>query len=84
MQLFEFLLTIVGSAKLVKVSLDNFKLVGSPYYFLPLLFGSKNWFLQVIASNVRELVYHTIAFLQMTEQQVIIFSICTFSFLCCK
>ncbi|KAL5826158.1 hypothetical protein ACOSQ4_017955 [Xanthoceras sorbifolium] len=41
-QLFEFLLTIVGSAKLVKV----------------------------ISSNVKELVYHTIAFLQMTEQQV--------------
>ncbi|KAJ0037329.1 hypothetical protein Pint_23386 [Pistacia integerrima] len=41
-QLFEFLLTIVGSAKLVKV----------------------------VVSNVRELVYHTIAFLQMTEQQV--------------
>ncbi|XP_006484371.1 uncharacterized protein LOC102610802 isoform X1 [Citrus sinensis] len=46
-QLFEFLLTIVGSAKLVKV----------------------------IASNVRELVYHTIAFLQMTEQQIHIWSI---------
>ncbi|KAH9772089.1 Importin N-terminal domain-containing protein [Citrus sinensis] len=44
-QLFEFLLTIVGSAKLV------------------------------IASNVRELVYHTIAFLQMTEQQIHIWSI---------
>ncbi|XP_044490398.1 importin-9 isoform X2 [Mangifera indica] len=41
-QLFECLLTIVGSVKLVKV----------------------------VASNVRELVYHTIAFLQMTEQQV--------------
>ncbi|XP_031273674.1 importin-9 [Pistacia vera] len=41
-QLFEFLLTIVGSAKLVKV----------------------------VVSNVRELVYHAIAFLQMTEQQV--------------
>lgn len=46
-QLFEFLLTIVGSAKLVKV----------------------------IASNVRELVYHTIAFLQMTEQQIHFWSI---------
>lgn len=46
-QLFEFLLTIMGSAKLVKV----------------------------IASNFRELAYHTIAFLQMTEQQVHIWSI---------
>ncbi|KAM7468419.1 hypothetical protein LguiB_015981 [Lonicera macranthoides] len=41
-QLFEFLLTIVGSAKFVKV------------------FGN----------NVKELVYYTIAFLQITEQQV--------------
>ncbi|XP_041010366.1 importin-9 isoform X1 [Juglans microcarpa x Juglans regia] len=41
-QMFEFLLTIVGSAKLVKV----------------------------VANSVNEVVYHTIAFLQMTEQQV--------------
>ncbi|XP_034199344.1 importin-9 isoform X1 [Prunus dulcis] len=41
-QLFEFLLTIVGSAKLVKV----------------------------IMNNVEELTYYTIAFLQITEQQV--------------
>ncbi|CAL5421468.1 unnamed protein product [Camellia sinensis] len=41
-QLFEFLLTIVGSAKLVKV----------------------------VANNIKELAYYTIAFLQMTEQQV--------------
>ncbi|XP_057962818.1 uncharacterized protein LOC131154215 [Malania oleifera] len=41
-QLFEFLLTIVGSTKLVKV----------------------------VANNVKELVYYTIGFLQMTEQQV--------------
>ncbi|XP_050275900.1 uncharacterized protein LOC126717941 isoform X1 [Quercus robur] len=41
-QLFEFLLTIVGSAKLAKV----------------------------VANNITELVYYTIAFLQMTEQQV--------------
>ncbi|CAK9157331.1 unnamed protein product [Ilex paraguariensis] len=41
-QLFEFLLTIVGSTKFVKV----------------------------VANNVKELVYYTIAFLQMTEQQV--------------
>ncbi|KAK1551997.1 hypothetical protein Q3G72_008654 [Acer saccharum] len=46
-QLFEFLLTIVGNAKLVKV----------------------------ISSNIKELVYHTIAFLQMTEQQVHTWSI---------
>lgn len=32
MQLFEFLLTIVGSAKLVKVSLDNFKLVAITFF----------------------------------------------------
>ncbi|CAL5350037.1 unnamed protein product [Camellia sinensis] len=41
-QLFEFLLIIVGSAKLVKV----------------------------VANNIKELAYYTIAFLQMTEQQV--------------
>ncbi|EXB44967.1 hypothetical protein L484_026556 [Morus notabilis] len=41
-QLFEFLLTIVGSAK----------------------------FAQVVMSNIKELVYYTIAFLQITEQQV--------------
>ncbi|KAJ6689762.1 hypothetical protein OIU85_006109 [Salix viminalis] len=41
-QLFEFLMTIVGSAKLMKV----FK------------------------NNIKELAYYTIAFLQMTEQQV--------------
>ncbi|XP_059445702.1 uncharacterized protein LOC132177414 isoform X1 [Corylus avellana] len=41
-QLFEFLLTIMSTAKLVKV----------------------------IADNVKELVYYTIAFLQITEQQV--------------
>ncbi|XP_048228952.1 importin-9 isoform X4 [Ricinus communis] len=41
-QLFEFLLTIVGSAKLMKV----------------------------IWNNVKELVYYTIAFLQITEKQV--------------
>ncbi|PSR91229.1 Importin-9 like [Actinidia chinensis var. chinensis] len=41
-QLFEFLLTIVGSSKLVKV----------------------------VANNIQELAYYTIAFLQMTEQQV--------------
>lgn len=41
-QLFEFLLTIMGSAKLAKV----------------------------VANNIKELVYYTIAFLQMTEQQV--------------
>ncbi|TXG56751.1 hypothetical protein EZV62_018064 [Acer yangbiense] len=46
-QLFEFLLTIVGNAMLVKV----------------------------ISSNIKELVYHTIAFLQMTEQQVHTWSI---------
>uniref|UniRef100_A0A7N2L7I8 ARM repeat superfamily protein n=1 Tax=Quercus lobata TaxID=97700 RepID=A0A7N2L7I8_QUELO len=40
-QLFEFLLTIMGSAKLAKV----------------------------VANNITELVYYTIAFLQMTEQQ---------------
>ncbi|KAJ4848224.1 hypothetical protein Tsubulata_014396 [Turnera subulata] len=41
-QLFEFLLTMVGSAKLTKV----------------------------VCNNVKELAYYTIAFLQMTEQQV--------------
>ncbi|GAV80225.1 IBN_N domain-containing protein [Cephalotus follicularis] len=41
-QLFEFLLTIVGSAKLVKI----------------------------VTNNIGELVYHTIAFLQITDQQV--------------
>ncbi|XP_059648675.1 uncharacterized protein LOC132294728 [Cornus florida] len=41
-QLFEFLLTIVGSARLVKV----------------------------VTNNLKEFVYYTIAFLQMTEQQV--------------
>ncbi|XP_039044693.1 importin-9-like [Hibiscus syriacus] len=41
-QLFEFLLTIVGSTKLVKV----------------------------VANNISELVYYTIAFLQVTEQQI--------------
>ncbi|KAB1206509.1 Importin-9 [Morella rubra] len=41
-QLFEFLLTVVGSAKLA----------------------------QVVADNVKELVYYTISFLQITEQQV--------------
>uniref|UniRef100_A0A2C9VNS6 Importin-9 central HEAT repeats domain-containing protein n=1 Tax=Manihot esculenta TaxID=3983 RepID=A0A2C9VNS6_MANES len=41
-QLFEFLLTVVGSAKLMKV----------------------------VRNNIKELVYYTIAFLQMTEQQV--------------
>ncbi|XWS64118.1 hypothetical protein CRYUN_Cryun06bG0159400 [Craigia yunnanensis] len=41
-QLFEFLLTIVGSTKLVKV----------------------------VANNIADLVYYTIAFLQVTEQQV--------------
>ncbi|KAL5553552.1 hypothetical protein UlMin_040953 [Ulmus minor] len=41
-QLFEFLLTIVGSAKLIKV----------------------------LMNNIKELVYYTIAFLQMTEQQI--------------
>lgn len=41
-QLFEFLLTVVGSPKFVKV----------------------------ITNNVQELVYYTIGFLQMTEQQV--------------
>ncbi|GLT91714.1 hypothetical protein SLE2022_095890 [Rubroshorea leprosula] len=45
-QLFESLLTIVGSTKLVKA----------------------------VAHNVRELAYYTIAFLQMTEQQVHIWS----------
>ncbi|KAJ4710633.1 importin-9-like [Melia azedarach] len=46
-QLLEFLLTIVGNSRLVKV----------------------------VVSNVRELAYHTIAFLQMTEQQVHTWSI---------
>ncbi|KAG2706798.1 hypothetical protein I3760_05G118900 [Carya illinoinensis] len=41
-QMLEFLLTVVGSAKLVKF----------------------------VANSVKEVVYHTIAFLQMTEQQV--------------
>ncbi|KAJ9163429.1 hypothetical protein P3X46_023097 [Hevea brasiliensis] len=41
-QLFEFLSTVVGSAKLMKV----------------------------VGNNIKELVYYTIAFLQMTEQQV--------------
>ncbi|KAK5776797.1 uncharacterized protein LOC108479424 [Gossypium arboreum] len=41
-QLFEFLLTIVGSTK----------------------------FVQVVANNIADLVYYTIAFLQVTEQQV--------------
>lgn len=40
-QLFEFLLTIVGSAK----------------------------FVQVVMNNIKELVYYTVAFLQITEQQ---------------
>ncbi|KAE8657393.1 importin-9-like isoform X2 [Hibiscus syriacus] len=42
LELFEFLLTIVGSTKLVKV----------------------------VANNIAELVYYTIAFLQVTEQQL--------------
>ncbi|XP_022724953.1 importin-9 isoform X2 [Durio zibethinus] len=46
-QLFEFLLTIVGSTKLVKV----------------------------VANNIADLVYYTIAFLQVTEQQVHTWSI---------
>lgn len=46
-QLFEFLLTMVGSSKLVKV----------------------------VSNNVKELVYYTIAFLQMTEHQVHIWSV---------
>ncbi|KAI5678745.1 hypothetical protein M9H77_09695 [Catharanthus roseus] len=46
-QLFETLLTIMGSKKFVKV----------------------------IASNVKELVYYTVAFMQMTEQQVHIWSL---------
>ncbi|KAL2542771.1 ARM repeat superfamily protein [Abeliophyllum distichum] len=46
-QLFEFLLTIVGSPKFVKV----------------------------VVNNVKELVYYTIGFLQMTEQQVHIWSL---------
>ncbi|XP_061986940.1 uncharacterized protein LOC133705642 [Populus nigra] len=41
-QLFEFLLTVVGSAKLMKV----------------------------VKNNIKELAYYTLAFLQMTEQQV--------------
>ncbi|GMI99842.1 hypothetical protein like AT1G26170 [Hibiscus trionum] len=45
-QLFEFLLTIVGSTKLVKV----------------------------VANNIADLVYYTIAFLQVTEQQVHVWS----------
>ncbi|KAM7276774.1 hypothetical protein ACFE04_018640 [Oxalis oulophora] len=45
-QLFEFLLTIIGSARLGKV----------------------------VANNVKELVYHTIAFLQITDKQVHIWS----------
>ncbi|KAL6573639.1 hypothetical protein OROHE_002098 [Orobanche hederae] len=46
-QLFEFLLTVIGSPK----------------------------FLKVVANNVKELVYYTIGFLQMTEQQVHIWSL---------
>ncbi|KAG6765765.1 hypothetical protein POTOM_029822 [Populus tomentosa] len=46
-QLFEFLLTIVGSAKLMKV----------------------------VKNNIKELAYYTLAFLQMTEQQVIFYNI---------
>ncbi|XP_008446520.2 uncharacterized protein LOC103489226 isoform X3 [Cucumis melo] len=45
-QLFEFLLTIVGSSKLVKV----------------------------VKNNLGELVYYTIAFLQITEQQIHLWS----------
>lgn len=40
MQLFEFLLTIVGSKKLVKVSSDHFRPVSSPYFVVSLLFCS--------------------------------------------
>ncbi|KAL6538867.1 hypothetical protein OROMI_025193 [Orobanche minor] len=46
-QLFEFLLTVIGSPK----------------------------FLKVVTNNVKELVYYTIGFLQITEQQVHIWSL---------
>ncbi|KAL5123519.1 Importin-9 [Glycine soja] len=46
-QLFEFMLTIVGSPRLGKV----------------------------VVANIRELVYYTIAFLQMTQQQVLTWSV---------
>lgn len=69
MQLFEFLSTIVSSRRLAKVWLNLFSFL---LHFGRMLL----WFLtqissfQVLASNVRELVYQTVAFLQVTEQQV--------------
>ncbi|XVF43372.1 hypothetical protein PTKIN_Ptkin02bG0035000 [Pterospermum kingtungense] len=48
-QLFEFLLTIVGSRRLAKV----------------------------VANNIADLVYNTIAFLQLTEQQLLPYSVMT-------
>lgn len=75
MQLFEFLLTIVGSAKLITVCCKDFNSISTscllitycPFIisksFAPLL-------LQVIMNNVKELTYNTIGFLQITEQQV--------------
>lgn len=67
-QLFEFLSTIVSSRRLAKVWLKPFQfslLVVCCFGFLPKISS-----FQVIASNVRELVYQTVAFLQVTEQQV--------------
>lgn len=84
LQLFELMLTIVGNTRLRKVWFRVFLL----YFFADsvLLYHCFDlWFslLQVVGSNIRELVYYTIAFLQMTEQQVyhfLLFSILLFIF----
>jgi len=72
MQLFEFLLTIVGSAKLMKVLFKVFDFVCAVFF---LHYVYETWFMQVVKNNIKELAYYTIAFLQMTEQQVIFYNI---------
>ncbi|XP_064954895.1 uncharacterized protein LOC135582900 isoform X1 [Musa acuminata AAA Group] len=68
-QLFEFLLTIVGKSRLAKVHTNTSITLLVTSHFLDCFYSCQSGCLKVIGRDVKELIYYTIAFLQITEEQ---------------
>ncbi|THU58040.1 hypothetical protein C4D60_Mb03t09960 [Musa balbisiana] len=67
--LFEFLLTIVGNSRLAKVHINTSITLLLTSHFLDCCYSCQSGCLKVIGRDVKELIYYTIAFLQITEEQ---------------
>ncbi|RWW05891.1 hypothetical protein BHE74_00009020 [Ensete ventricosum] len=68
--LFEFLLTIVGNSRLKKVHANTSITLSVASHSLDCCYLCQSGCLKVIGRDVKELVYYTIAFLQITEEQL--------------